>query len=130
MKKSLKRHINSVHENNRPFQCTKCESNFTENGALLRHIRKVHDKNFLPVPKKPKISYEERKRHTCSFCGKLFLHTGHLREHENAHTGERPFGCEFCDKKFSASSTARNHKKNCEKKRQREETEEKRNESK
>ena len=34
-------------------------------------------------------------------CGSIFNKSCNLRDHFCKHTGERPFKCELCDKKFS-----------------------------
>ncbi|MCP9266351.1 Zinc finger protein [Dirofilaria immitis] len=41
------------------------------------------------------------KRHVCEECGKAFPYLSILESHKRCHTGEKPFDCHFCEKKFA-----------------------------
>lgn len=51
------------------------------------------------------------KMHKCSKCDKKFPRPSGLRTHMNTHTGDRPFGCSFCDRTFTVQSNAKRHLK-------------------
>ncbi|XP_035233337.1 zinc finger protein 271-like [Stegodyphus dumicola] len=44
-------------------------------------------------------SFEERPR-SCPYCSYATSHKGNLKKHIRIHTGERPFSCNICKKKF------------------------------
>lgn len=65
--------------------------------------------NFtLNLPKKPK-----GKLFQCTGypgCSMVFTRSEHLARHIRKHTGERPFQCDYCMKKFSRLDNLRQHK--------------------
>merc|ERR1712062_735696 len=45
----------------------------------------------------------------CKYCGKIFDRIGHVQNHEKTHTGELPYECEHCDRKFAMLCNMRRH---------------------
>ncbi|PAA79217.1 hypothetical protein BOX15_Mlig007302g21, partial [Macrostomum lignano] len=78
----------------RPFQCDTCQKKFSRKSNLKAHMSAVHRK---------------AKPHKCKRCRKSF--SSHLHVHMRSHTGERPFECEVCGKRFSVSSHLTTHSK-------------------
>ncbi|KAH3897388.1 hypothetical protein DPMN_021576 [Dreissena polymorpha] len=82
-KDALNRHL-KIH-NSSQHSCKKCYTFFPSVVALIEHQHKSHQKKIL-----------------CSFCGKGFERTSHLKEHTIALHGERKLSCSFagCSKTF------------------------------
>ena len=66
LKKSLERHILTVHENIRDFLCQFCKKAFLKKDHLKRHIQTVHEK---------KRDFE------CDICNKSFTTSSSLKTH-------------------------------------------------
>lgn len=47
----------------------------------------------------------------CFFCQKTFTNVYNCRRHIRTHSGEKPFQCNVCGKKFSRQSTLNAHEK-------------------
>lgn len=43
---------------------------------------------------------ENKKFHQCEMCGKILSCNSNLTQHRRKHTGDRPYGCDVCGKKF------------------------------
>ena len=45
----------------------------------------------------------------CGLCGRTFLHSQSLVEHQRQHTGERPYACPLCPSNYTKSSNLSMH---------------------
>ena len=79
LQQSLKKHIEAVHEGNRPFICEFCDKTFSDKARLNRHVSNVH---------------KAKEMFKCSVCdlgfARKYLLTKHLDKIHDI-TPEKPY---------------------------------------
>ncbi|XP_015240219.1 PREDICTED: zinc finger E-box-binding homeobox 2-like isoform X1 [Cyprinodon variegatus] len=104
---SLKEHIKYRHENTEEtFTCLLCAETFTQRSQLERHMT-----THKPAMDQPSLLSEGavNRKFKCSECGKAFKYKHHLKEHLRIHSGEKPYECSNCKKRFSHSGSYSSH---------------------
>jgi len=65
--------------------------------------------NSLGTMKLPDNMVPIAKRYTCEICGESSIHKGFLWRHRLVHTGEKPFACVYCPKRFAKKDNLQHH---------------------
>ncbi|XP_029970239.1 zinc finger E-box-binding homeobox 1-like isoform X2 [Salarias fasciatus] len=110
---SLKEHIKYRHETSEDnYSCSHCTYTFTYRSQLERHMSHHRGKGDQPLVSQSTGGSESSvgtRKFKCTECSKAFKYKHHLKEHLRIHSGEKPYECKNCKKRFSHSGSYSSH---------------------
>lgn len=126
IKPMLKSHM-KTHTQERPYQCDRCEKRFNQKGNFDRHRMKMHIDDpfycggcFRGFSQNTEKETHERQctksRFACNLCNedeqkKPFVTFDKIlyERHLLIHSGETPFQCNYCEKRYGSRSSLQYH---------------------
>ncbi|XP_041649280.1 zinc finger protein 184 [Cheilinus undulatus] len=120
-KVSVTKHM-LTHSQESNFTCQECSQTFPNNMALRYHQRchtalKPYEcpecgmvfKHYSVMEGHRRKHTDSTRPHLCNICGKTFKYSSLLHQHQYLHTGQKPFRCPECGKKFAFAQNMKAH---------------------
>ena len=87
----LNNHSDIHRDRNKEYYCVQCEKEFVNKRRINEHM-KIHSAS------------KKVKNRQCNKCSATFSTNYQLKVHDRIHTGEKPYACGICQKRFAHNS--------------------------
>ena len=109
---NLKNHLKHKHLKKTAHYCDICKKYFSEASSLITHNQR-HAAGAQQFQCSKKVTDKKGKTYTC---GKVFYSQKKFLDHSTVHSKDKPFLCQFCEKKsFKRKKTMVEHQTTCDK---------------
>ena len=88
----------------KPHPCDRCSKSFSSVHQLSQHTRvRIRFILLFKSSESPTILLQVHtgeKPYKCNYCERRFKQQSHVKQHSRLHTGERPYKCTECGRTF------------------------------
>ena len=115
--RNWKQHLESVHGEINPFECSSCYLKFKKKSELKRHMSEAHGETITErkinerIKQLTEVKSEIKSIEVqCTKCNIMFGSSGTLKRHLSmVHEKNKKFQCSFCEEQFASRKGMKKH---------------------